>query len=402
MNIFALIDSDRNMSISDEISSELSFLEETDKSYDEYMSISNECAMTSAVLYETVGLEDFKESVKKGFKYILNKMLKAILYIGNLFRKLIHKLSFKKTTLILKQYDENMKEYEVAHPEVVDEADKFFSNLNFDSMEEVQYETISPNKLVTKIKDTFLYRVLILSKIVQDDTDFKSNLSKISSKFKNVHFDTNLMREFDVNDGSDLNITKKGSYLNLLKYTTSILKNFSDDISKLNSINIGLDSDVIRHFSESYDITANNKFKAIYDMSVNINKLFNEIYLERDKGYKDVIEAAMQKYGNGKSDTVYLQWKYRSTVFKVVESIEKSLFNGPIQSIIKDYQNITAQLKPLLEKLTKDEFKDYKIIIDNLNNWLTFINNVSNITYNINLEINKLKSTASKYKERIK
>lgn len=269
-------------------------------------------------------------------------------------------------------------------------------------MEEVQYETISPNKLVTKIKDTFLYRVLILSKIVQDDTDFKSNLSKISSKFKNVHFDTNLMREFDVNDGSDLNITKKGSYLNLLKYTTSILKNFSDDISKLNSINIGLDSDVIRHFSESYDITANNKFKAIYDMSVNINKLFNEIYPERDRGYKDVIEAAMQKYGNGKSDTVYLQWKYRSTVFKVVESIEKSLFNGPIQSIIKDYQNITAQLKPLLEKLTKDEFKDYKIIIDNLNNWLTFINNVSNITYNINLEINKLKSTASKYKERIK
>lgn len=209
MNIFAIIESDHNISISDDISSELSFLNETDKSYDEYMSISNECAMTSAVLYEIVGLEDFKESVKKGFKYVINKILKAILYIGNLFRKLIHKLSFKKTTLILKQYDENMKEYEVAHPEVVDEADKFFSNLNFDSMEEVQYETISPNKLVTKIKDTFLYRVLILSKIVQDDTDFKSNLSKISSKFKNVHFDTNLMREFDVNDGSDLNITKK-------------------------------------------------------------------------------------------------------------------------------------------------------------------------------------------------
>lgn len=81
MNIFALIDSDRNMSISDEISSELSFLDETDKSYDEYMSISNECAMISAVLYETVGLEDFKESVKKGFKYVINKILKAILYI---------------------------------------------------------------------------------------------------------------------------------------------------------------------------------------------------------------------------------------------------------------------------------------------------------------------------------
>ena len=52
MNIFALIDSDRVVnSISDEISSELSFLEETDESYDEYMSISNECAMTSAYYY---------------------------------------------------------------------------------------------------------------------------------------------------------------------------------------------------------------------------------------------------------------------------------------------------------------------------------------------------------------
>ena len=39
MNIFALIDSDQTInSISDEISSELSFLEETDESYDEYMS----------------------------------------------------------------------------------------------------------------------------------------------------------------------------------------------------------------------------------------------------------------------------------------------------------------------------------------------------------------------------
>ena len=71
MNIFALIDSDQTItSISDEISSELSFLDETDKAYDEYMSISNECAMTSALLYETVGLEDFKESVKKGAKYM--------------------------------------------------------------------------------------------------------------------------------------------------------------------------------------------------------------------------------------------------------------------------------------------------------------------------------------------
>lgn len=89
MNIFALIDSDQTItSISDEISSELSFLEETDKSYDDYMSISNECAMTSALLYETVGLEDFKETVKKGAKYVWSLLMKALIAVSNGWKKI--------------------------------------------------------------------------------------------------------------------------------------------------------------------------------------------------------------------------------------------------------------------------------------------------------------------------
>lgn len=80
MNIFALIDSDRNMSISDEISSELSFLEETDESYDEYMSMSNECAMTSALLYETIATESIGDTFKAGLDY----MMKLIRKINNI------------------------------------------------------------------------------------------------------------------------------------------------------------------------------------------------------------------------------------------------------------------------------------------------------------------------------
>lgn len=396
MNIFALIESDHNVSISDEISNELSFLNETDKSYDEYMSISNECAMTSALLYETVGLEDFKESVKKGFKYILNKMLKAVLYIGNLFRKLIHKLSLKKTTLILQEYDENMKKYEVAHPEVVDEADKFFKNFDFDSVEEVQYEAVKPETSVVKIKSTFLYRVLVLSKIIQDNSEFKANLNLLSNKFKNVHFNANIMKEFD-GDG-ELYLNNKGSFLNLINYSTGILSKFADDVRKLNKDTIDIDSDIIREFSDSYNIKSDNKFKAIFDMSQNINKLFSEIYPKRDEGYHDLIEAAMQKYGNGKASGEYLQWKYKKDVFKVVESIERSLNNGPIQSALKAYDSIRIQLQGLFERLTKNDFEDYKVITDNLKNWLIFINNNSTIADNINRELSKLKNTAYKYK----
>lgn len=395
MNIFALIDAD-STTISDEISSELSFLDETDKSYDEYMSISNECAMTSALLYETIGLEDFKESVKKGFKYILNKMLKAVLYIGNLFRKLIHKLSLKKTTLILQKYDENMKKYEVAHPEVVDEADRFFKNFDFDSVEEVQYEAVTPETSVVKIKSTFLYRVLVLSKIIQDNSKFKENLNTLSNKFGNVSFNANIMKEFD-GDG-ELYLNDKGSFLNLIKYSTDILSKFADDVRKLNKDTIEIDSNIIKEFSDSYDTKSDNKFKAIFDMSQNINKLFNEIYPKRDEGRYDLIEAAIQKYGNGKASGDYLQWKYKKDVFKVVESIERSLSDGPIQSILKAYDTIRVQLQGLFERLTKDDFTDYKVITDNLKNWLIFINNNSTIADNIYKELSKLKNTAYKYK----
>ena len=395
MNIFALIDAD-STTISDEISSELSFLDETDKSYDEYMSISNECAMTSALLYETVGLEDFKESVKKGFKYILNKMLKAVLYIGNLFRKLIHKLSLKKTTIILQKYDENMKKYEVAYPEVVDEADKFFKNFDFDSVEEVQYEAVTPETSVVKIKSTFLYRVLVLSKIIQDNSEFKANLNLLSSKFGNAHLNANIMKEFD-SDG-ELYLNNKGSFLNLIKFSTGILSKFADDVRKLNKDTIDIDSNIIREFSDSYDITSDTKFKVIFDMSQNINKLFNEIYPKRDEGRHDLIEAAIQKYGNGKPSGDYLQWKYKKEVFNVVESIERSLNDGPIQSVLKAYDSIRIQLQGLFERLTKDDLTDYKIIIDNLKNWLIFINNNSTMADNIQRELSKLKNTAYKYK----
>lgn len=81
MNIFALIDSDRNMSISDEISSELSFLNETDNAYNEYETVSNECIVLKTMLYDEIGLEDFKETVKNGLKYILKLLLKACIYL---------------------------------------------------------------------------------------------------------------------------------------------------------------------------------------------------------------------------------------------------------------------------------------------------------------------------------
>lgn len=145
MNIFALIDSDLNMSISDDISSELSFLEETDKSYDEYMSISNECAMTSALLYETISTESIGDTFKAGLDYMMKLIRKIIIMLGNGMRRLLKFLNINKGALIIKRLDEENNEIEVNHPEVVKESEEFWRNVKFDDIDEAEIISVETN-----------------------------------------------------------------------------------------------------------------------------------------------------------------------------------------------------------------------------------------------------------------
>lgn len=191
MNIFALIDSDRNMSISDEISNELSFLEETDESYDEYMSISNECAMTSALLYETISTESIGDTFKAGLDYMMKLIRKIIIMLGNGMRRLLKFLNINKGALIIKRLDEENNEIEVNHPEVVKESEEFWRNVKFDDIDEAEIISVETNiqdDLIVKLKNTFLYRILLISRIIQPNSDYTSlvNIKGVDENLKNI------------------------------------------------------------------------------------------------------------------------------------------------------------------------------------------------------------------------
>ena len=81
MNIFNIID-ENTVKISDEITSELSFIENTDKDYETYMAVSNESVKLNVYLYENIGVEDLKDTVKQGVKYIWSLLVNAFYNYG--------------------------------------------------------------------------------------------------------------------------------------------------------------------------------------------------------------------------------------------------------------------------------------------------------------------------------
>lgn len=83
MNIFNIID-ENTVKISDEIASELSFIENTDKDYETYLAVSNESIKLNVYLYENIGVEDLKDTVKQGVKYIWSLLVKACVAISNI------------------------------------------------------------------------------------------------------------------------------------------------------------------------------------------------------------------------------------------------------------------------------------------------------------------------------
>lgn len=381
MNIFALIDSDRNMSISDEISSELSFLEETDESYDEYMSISNECAMTSALLYETVGLEDFKESVKKGLKYIFNLFLKACTGVTNVFRRIAHFFSKKKSTLILKKLDEDMKEYEVAHPEVVDESKAFWSNINFEEIQEVSYESKSLGganlgPAVLHVEHTILYRIVQLSNIVQHKDRFNINMSKIKSRPELSAFLDKAISEVTPTLKKTLN--NKLSVFSLIESQMPLLRGFSDNLRKLTEVP-ELNSDIINDFYQGSEIHESDLEKYVNHISQSFNKIKND-------GSDPILSHILRiKDPDTKK---YISNSYKLLLVNVMSSIESSFNGSEVQNLIKTYENIEAQVKPVLNKIIDDDnSKGYDPISKTLKSWVNYINNTNNILKNVGYQI---------------
>lgn len=162
-------------SISEELSYELSFIEDTNKDYDTYLTVSNESIKLNVYLYDSIGLEDFKDTIKKGAKYIWSLLVKAFIGASNIWRRFIHFITMSKSILVLKSVDEELKTYEVAHPEIVDENKAFWDGIDFDSMP-VATEDVNDGPFESHLSNTALYRILLLAAVIQPSNDFQKDI----------------------------------------------------------------------------------------------------------------------------------------------------------------------------------------------------------------------------------
>ena len=392
MNIFALIDSDRNMSISDEISSELSFLEETDESYDEYMSISNECAMTSALLYETIATESIGDTFKAGLDYMMKLIRKIIIMLGNGMRRLLKFLNINKGALIIKRLDEENNEIEVNHPEVVKESEEFWRNVKFDDMDEAEIISVETNiqdDLIVKLKNTFLYRILLISRIIQPNSDYTSlvNIKGVDENLKNIINKLNSKRAKTI-----------ANYSNLF----DLIREEVDELIQLNkklltsADSINMDNEYIKDFA--------NKHTLNDSLGVDIEKVANFFKQKENLEKNDTFISAIEIETSKSYSKRYISNTYVKVILSMMMSLNKYINKGTIKSLFTDIANLNNDNKRnvgnSINNINKEKSSDNsrKPLLDKLNKYYIFILNINVIINAINAQIPKMLATAKRAK----
>jgi len=392
MNIFALIDSDRNMSISDEISNELSFLEETDESYDEYMSISNECAMTSALLYETISTESIGDTFKAGLDYMMKLIRKIIIILGNGMRRLLKFLNINKGALIIKRLDEENNEIEVNHPEVVKESEEFWRNVKFDDIDEAEIISVETNiqdDLIVKLKNTFLYRILLISRIIQPNSDYTSlvNIKGVDENLKNIINKLNSKRAKTI-----------ANYSNLF----DLIREEVDELIQLNkklltsADSINMDNEYIKDFA--------NKHTLNDSLGVDIEKVANFFKQKENLEKNDTFISAIEIETSKSYSKRYISNTYVKVILSMMMSLNKYINKGTIKSLFTDIANLNNDNKRnvgnSINNINKEKSSDNsrKPLLDKLNKYYTFILNINVIINAINAQIPKMLATAKRAK----
>lgn len=392
MNIFALIDLDRNMSISDEISSELSFLEGTDESYDEYMSISNECAMTSALLYETISTESIGDTFKAGLDYMMKLIRKIIIMLGNGMRRLLKFLNINKGALIIKRLDEENNEIEVNHPEVVKESEEFWRNVKFDDIDEAEIISVETNiqdDLIVKLKNTFLYRILLISRIIQPNSDYTSlvNIKGVDENLKNIINKLNSKRAKTI-----------ANYSNLF----DLIREEVDELIQLNkklltsADSINMDNEYIKDFA--------NKHTLNDSLGVDIEKVANFFKQKENLEKNDTFISAIEIETSKSYSKRYISNTYVKVILSMMMSLNKYIDKGTIKSLFTDIANLNNDNKRnvgnSINNINKEKSSDNsrKPLLDKLNKYYTFILNINVIINAINAQIPKMLATAKRAK----
>lgn len=393
MNIFALIDSDRTItSISDEISSELSFLNETDESYDEYMSISNECAMTSALLYETIATESISDTFRAGLDYMMKLIRKIIIMLGNGMRRLLKFLNINKGVLIIKRLDEENNEIEVNHPEVVKESEEFWRNVKFDDIDEaeiISVETKIQDDLVVKLKNTFLYRILLISRIIQPNIDYTSlaNIKGVDENLKNIINKLNSKRAKTIANYNNLFDLIREEIDELIKLNKELLKS-SDTIS--------MDNEYIKNFA--------NKHTLNDSLGVDIEKVANFFKQKENLEKNDTFISAIEIETSKSYSKRYISNTYVKVILSMMMSLNKYINKNSIKSLFTDITNLNNDNKRnvgnSINNINKEKSSDNsrKPLLDKLNKYYTFILNINVIINAINAQIPKMLATAKQAK----
>lgn len=157
-----------------------------------------------------------------------------------------------------------------------------------------------------------------------------------------------------------------------------LLKEFSNNLRKLTEVP-EINSDIINNFYQGSEIHESNLEKYVNHISQSFNKI------KKDESDPILSHIVRIKDPDTKK---YISNSYKLLLVNVMSSIESS-FNGPeVQTLIKTYENIEAQVKPVINKIIDDDnSKGYDPISKTLKSWVNYINNTNNILKNVGYQI---------------
>lgn len=371
-------------SISEELSYELSFIEDTNKDYDTYLTVSNESIKLNVYLYDSIGLEDFKDTIKKGAKYIWSLLVKACIGVSNIWRRLIHFITMSKSVLVLKSVDEELKTYEVAHPEIVDENKAFWAGIDFDSMP-VATEDVNDGPIESHLSNTALYRILLLAAVIQPSSDFKKTYSDLTKHVEMKDAINKIINK--VNASKAVLLPNSRSVFDLIKVQSSPLENLADQLRRLTE-SPNINTDVINDWFNSSEIDNSDEYKSM----INIKNLYKKVFPSKDKGV-DFIESKLMRVKDANTKN-YINKKYKALLLTVMTNIENTFLHRDTQHIIKIYENVKSSIVPVFNKIIKNDANEYnKEVINILKHWVEFINANNLVLSKIGYEIGDLRKS---------
>lgn len=371
-------------SISEELSYELSFIEYTEKDYDSYLAVSNESIKLNVYLYDSIGLEDFKDTIKKGAKYIWSLLVKACISVSNIWRRLIHFITMSKSVLVLKSVDEELKTYEVAHPEIVDENKAFWAGIDFDSMP-VATEDVNQGPIEAHLSNTALYRILLLAAVIQPSSDFKKTYSDLTKHVEMKDAINKIINK--VNASKAVLLPNSRSVFDLIKVQSSPLENLADQLRRLTE-SPNINTDVINDWFNSSEIDNSDEYKSM----MNIKNLYKKVFPSKDKGV-DFIESKLMRVKDANAKD-YINKKYKALLLTVMTNIENTFLHRDTQHIIKIYENVKSSIVPVFNKIIKNDANEYnKEVINILKHWVEFINANNLVLSKVGYEIGDLRKS---------